>query len=63
MMHKCLEILKNSHIIHRDTSTLIKAMCEKYDNYCLNFIKKYAFKYVINCDGCRKNVVDKTPYW
>lgn len=38
-------------------------MSEKYDNYCLNFIKKYAFKYVMNCEGCHKKVIDKTPYW
>lgn len=62
MLNRTLEMLRDCHEDHEDSYKLLKRMSELYDYYCLNFVKKYIYQFVVKCPSCAKNV-EKTPFW
>lgn len=62
MLNRSLQMLKDCHRDHEDSYKMQKKLSEKYENFSLNFIKKYIYQFVIRCPNCTKNV-EKLPFW
>ncbi len=62
MLNRSLQMLKDCHKDHEDSSKMIKRMTEKYENYCLNLIRKNLYQFIAKCPSCFNNV-QKLPYW